>query len=73
MQDLQRYMAAQLRTDHPDEPLDCSWPQYAFSKAEKYLLRTCMNAATAAGAALALQGCTTGLLGGLHFLPAICP
>ncbi|BDA41647.1 hypothetical protein COCOBI_02-4280 [Coccomyxa sp. Obi] len=60
--DLQQYMVAQLRTDHVDEPLDCSFPQYAFTKSERYLLRTCMNAATTAGMALALQGATTGLL-----------
>ncbi len=58
-------MVAQLRTDHVDEPLDCSFPQYAFTKSERYLLRTCMNAATTAGMALALQGATTGLLGAL--------
>lgn len=61
-------MAAQLRTDHVDEPLDCSFPQYAFNKSERYLLRTCMNAATTAGMALALQGATTGLLGALKLV-----
>ncbi|KAK9909074.1 hypothetical protein WJX75_006831 [Coccomyxa subellipsoidea] len=60
--DLQQYMAAKLSTDHAEEPLDCSFPQYAFNKSERYLLRTCMNAATTAGLALALQGATTGLL-----------
>jgi hypothetical protein len=64
-QDLQQYMAAKLSTDHAEEPLDCSFPQYAFNKSERYLLRTCMNAATTAGLALALQGATTGLLGAL--------
>ena len=63
MQLLQQLMAEQLRTDHPDEPLDCSWPQYAFTKSEKQLLKTCMNAATSAGMAVGLQGATTGLLG----------
>lgn len=64
-QDLQQYMDAQLKTVSADEPLDCSFPQYVFTKSEKYLLRTCMNAATSAGMALALQGATTGLLGAL--------
>ncbi len=63
VQILEKYMAGRYSTDHPDEPLDCSWPQYSCSPAEKQLLRTCMNAATSAGMALGLQGATTGLLG----------
>ena len=62
-------MSGKYSTDHPDEPLDCSLPQYTCSRAEKQLLRTCMNAATAAGMALGLQGATTGLLGGSLALP----
>ena len=64
-------MAERLRTEHLDEPLDCSFPQYAFSGAEKQLLRTCMNAATGAGMALGLQGATTGLLGAPLLAPAL--
>ena len=63
MQILEQYMSGKYSTDHPDEPLDCSLPQYSCSLAEKQLLRTCMNAATSAGMALGLQGATTGLLG----------
>ena len=63
MQILEKYMAGRYSTDHPEEPLDCSLPQYSCSPAEKQLLRTCMNAATSAGMALGLQGTTTGLLG----------
>ena len=63
-------MSGKYSTDHPDEPLDCSLPQYTCSRAEKQLLRTCMNAATAAGMALGLQGATTGLLGGSLALPS---
>jgi len=62
-QALQPYLAMSLSTEHPDEPLDCSLPQYAFCRGEKQLLRICMHSATSAGAALALQGCATGLLG----------
>ena len=62
-QALQPYLAMSLSAAHPDEPLDCSLPQYAFCRGEKQLLRICMHAATSAGAALALQGCATGLLG----------
>ena len=67
---LRQLMAEQLlRTDHPDEPLDCSLPQYAFTRSEKQLLKTCMNAATSAGMAVGLQGATTGLLGECCCLP----
>lgn len=66
MQILEKYMSGRYSTDHPDEPLDCSLPQYTCSLAEKQLLRTCMNAATSAGMALGLQGATTGLLGRLR-------
>ncbi|KAK9845783.1 hypothetical protein WJX81_002252 [Elliptochloris bilobata] len=59
---LQLYTAGSLSSDHPDEPLDCSLPQYAFCRGEKQLLRICMHSATSAGAALALQGAATGLL-----------
>ena len=62
-QALQLYTAGSLSADHPDEPLDCSLPQYAFCRGEKQLLRICMHSATSAGAALALQGAATGLLG----------
>ncbi len=65
-----------LSTEHPDEPLDCSLPQYAFCRGEKQLLRICMHSATSAGAALALQGCATGLLGappGAAGAPAAAP
>ena len=63
MQALQLYTAGSLSLDHPEEPLDCSLPQYAFCRGEKQLLRICMHSATSAGAALALQGAATGLLG----------
>ena len=69
LQILEKYMAGRYSTDHPDEPLDCSLPQYSCSPAEKQLLRTCMNAATSAGMALGLQGATTGLLGTAPPLP----
>ena len=62
VQALQPYIT-QSYADHPEEPLDCSLPQYAFCRGEKQLLRICMHSATSAGAALALQGFATGLLG----------
>lgn len=70
-------MSGRFTTNHPDEPLDCSLPQYTCSRAEKQLLRTCMNAATSAGMALGLQGATTGLLGdalppGNYYIWACC-